>query len=481
MLWLRPNPTDLRSGLSRRQWLQIGLGSSALALAGKTPARAREGQGTGLPTIPGFGRAKSCIFVYLFGGPSHLDIWDMKPGAPEGIRGEFKPIATNVPGMDITEHLPRLSRMADKYAIVRSMTHGDPSHGSAGHTMMTGRRPRALGEVGPTPEDFPTFGSVLTKLRPPKAALPPYVALPWVVTTSTNFVPGHAGGFLGHGMDPFRVSAPAGSFEFAPPELRQESGFDARRMQSRRVLHDALESSPAIDRHTASDVDTLYRRAFDLFGNPAVAEAFRIDREDPRLRDRYGLNPYGQSLILARRLTEAGVPMVTVYWPERTEREAFNNNGTIDPVAVPAWDTHGNHVGSSGNFPLLKNQLLPPFDLGSSALLEDLSSRGRLDDTLVIFTGEFGRSPRVNGDAGRDHYGNVFSLMMAGGGIKGGCVHGSSDKIGAYPGTDPVNPGQFAATLYHCLGIRPDTEIRDGLNRPFRLAEGEPVGALLRG
>ncbi len=472
MLWLRPCPTDLRSGLSRRQWLRAGLGASALALGG-----GRNALGSASP--PSFGRAKSCIFVYLFGGPSHIDMWDMKPDAPDAIRGEFKPIATNVPGLHITEHLPRLAQMADRYAIVRSMTHGDSAHGSAGHTMMTGRRPRALGEVGPTPEDFPTFGSVVTRLRPPKTALPPYVALPWTITTSTNLVPGHAGGFLGHGMDPFRVSAPAGSYDFAPPELRAETSIDGRRMSGRQALRRSLEAGGSIDRQVASDVDTLYQRAFDLFGNPAVAEAFRIDREDPKLRDRYGMNPYGQSLILARRLAEAGVPMITVYWPERTEKEAFNNNGTIDPVAVPAWDTHGNHVGASGNFPLLKNQLLPPFDLGSSALLDDLTCRGLLDDTLVIFTGEFGRSPRVNGDAGRDHYGNVFSMMMAGGGIKGGYVHGSSDRFGAYPATDPTTPAQFAATLYHALGIPPETEIHDGLDRPFRLAEAEPVRALL--
>ena len=188
-------------------------------------------------------------------------------------------------------------------------------------------------------------------------------------------------------------------------------------------------------------METLYRRAFDLFGNPAVAEAFRIDREDPKLRERYGLNPFGQSLILARRLAEAGVPMITVYWPERTERAAFNNNGTIDPVAVPAWDTHGSKVGASANFPLLKDQLLPPFDLGSSALLEDLRSRDRLDDTLVIWTGEFGRSPRVNGDAGRDHYGNVFSLMMAGaGGQRAATCTAPPTSLEPTPAPSPSTP-----------------------------------------
>jgi hypothetical protein len=420
--------------------------------------------------------------VYLFGGPSHLDIWDLKPEAPDGIRGEFKPIATNVPGLQITEHLPRLARLADKYAIVRSMTHGDASHGSASHTMMTGRRPRVLGEVGPTPDDFPTFGSVLTRLRPPPGLMPPFVALPWVISTSTNQVPGQNGGFLGRGMDPFRISAPPATFDFEPPDLRIDPALSADRLGRRRALRQRLETAEALaDLRASADVETLYGRAFDLFSSPAVAEAFRIDREDPRLRDRYGMNAFGQSLLLARRLAQAGVPMITVYWPDRTEPEAFINNGVRDNVAVAAWDTHGHHVGATPNFPMLREKNLPPLDMASSALVEDLSSRGLLGQTLVVWTGEFGRSPRINGDAGRDHYGNVFSLMMAGGGIKGGVVHGASDRIGAFPAADPVSPAQFGATIYHALGIRPATQITDSLGRPYRVAEAEPVAALLGG
>jgi hypothetical protein len=477
MLVLRPRPTDLAAGLTRRRWLQLGVSG---AFAGALGGRSALGSAAGGP--PGFGRARSCILVYLFGGPSHIDIWDMKPDAPEGIRGEFRPIETNVPGVRITEHLPKLSRYMDRVAVVRSMSHGDASHGSSGHIMMTGRKPRALGEVGPTPDDFPTYGSVLAKLRPPRGMMPPYVALPWVVTTSTNLVPGQDGGFLGQGMDPFRVSAPAATADFAAPELRLEPGVDADRLGRRRSLYQALDhgrSRP--DHRTFSDVGTLYRRAFDLLAAPEVARAFQLDREEPRIRDRYGRNAFGQSLLLARRLAEAGVPMITVYWPERTEPEAFNNNGVIDPVAVPAWDTHGRNVGASANFPMLKDKLLPPLDQASTALLDDLTARGLLDETLVVWTGEFGRSPRVNGMAGRDHYGNVFSLMMAGGGVKGGVVHGASDRTGAYPAVDPVSPAQFAATVYHCLGIRPDTEITDALGRPYRLAEAEPLAAVLGG
>jgi hypothetical protein len=453
----------------------VGLGGAALGVFGAR-AEAEAGQGGS------FGRARSCILVYLFGGPSHLDIWDLKPDAPDGIRGEFRPIATNVPGLSITEHLPRLARRADKLTIVRSMTHGDASHGSASHTMMTGRRPRALGEVGPTPDDFPTYGSVVSRLRPPGGVVPPFVALPWKIATSTNVVPGQDGGFLGRGMDPFRVEAPAATYDFSPPELRLDPRLDPGRLGARRALRGALESSAALaDRRASRDVEALYRRAFDLIASPAVAEAFRLDREDPRLRERYGLNAFGQSLLLARRLAEAGVPMITVYWPDRTEPEAFLNNGVRDNVAVAAWDTHGHHVGATPNFPMLRERNLPPLDLASAALLDDLSARGRLGETLVLWTGEFGRSPRINRDAGRDHYGNVFSLMMAGGGVRGGYVHGSSDQFGAFPGSDPVNPAQLAATIYHCLGLRPETEIADALGRPYRLAEAEPVRALLDG
>ncbi len=473
MLVLRPRPTQLGRGMTRRRWLEVGLGGGALAGAYAASSR-------GSVMWPaGFGRAKSCILVYLFGGPSHVDIWDMKPDAPVGIRGEFQPIATNVPGIQITEHLPKLARRMDRLAIVRSMTHGDSSHGSACHTMMTGRRPRALGEVGPTPEDFPTFGSVLTRLRPPAGPLPPFVALPWVISTSTNLVPGQDGGFLGQGYDPFRIAAPAATFDFFPPDLKVDPTLTPSRLDARRSLRRSLEAGTTpVDPRSDRDTALLYKRAFDLLAAPEVIRAFRIEDEPAAVRERYGMNAFGQSLLLARRLAEAGVPLITVYWPDRTEPEAFINNGVKDNVAVAAWDTHGHKVGATPNFPMLRDKNLPPLDLGSSALIDDLTARGLLDQTLVVWTGEFGRSPRVNPDAGRDHYGNAFSLMMAGAGIKGGHVHGSTDKIGAYPATDPVYPAQFAATLYHAMGIRPETEIRDALDRPFRVAEADPIVSL---
>jgi hypothetical protein len=404
----------------------------------------------------------------------------MKPGAPPEIRGEFKPMATCVPGIQITEHLPRLAGHADKYAIIRSLSHGDSAHGSAGHTMLTGRAPKVKGEVGPTADDFPHYGAVLSRLRPAPHAVAPFVALPWTVSTSTNLVPGQNGSFLGRAMDPLRLETPSEqALDFAPPlsHLPQEVSY--QRLQQRRGLRDRLETHDRLEQNSvASDMGELYRRAFRFLDAHETTRAFQLDRESAKVRERYGLNVFGQSLLLARRLVEAGVPMITVYWPDRKEPEAFINNGVKDSVAVPAWDTHGTKVGNTPNFPALRERLLPPLDLASTALLEDLQARGLLEQTLVVWTGEFGRSPRVNPDAGRDHYGHVFSAMLAGGGIKGGQAYGASDKHGAFPADNPVSPAAFSATLYHCLGLPADAEIPDRLGRPVKISEGQPITAL---
>jgi hypothetical protein len=471
----------MSEGWNRRDCLRIGL-SGALGMMG-SPLFADIGSSEPKQSNKrGAGTAKSCILVYLFGGPSHIDIWDMKPNAPAEIRGEFKPIATNVPGIQITEHLPRLAKMADKYALIRSLAHGDSAHGSAGHTMMTGHRPKVLGEVPPTVDDFPHYGAVLSKLRPPKHAVAPFVALPWAVYTSTNIVPGQNGGFLGRAMDPFKLELPPDqSLVFAPPLTELPAGLTSERFGDRRNLRDVLTDKGLLGKNdTAKEMDKLYDRAFRLISARETAQAFRLEKESAVLRERYGMNVFGQSLLLARRLVEAGVRMVTVYWPDRKEPEAFINNGVKDNVAVPAWDTHGKKVGNTPNFPSLKDRLLPALDHSSTALIEDLEVRGLLDSTLVVWTGEFGRSPRINGDAGRDHYGNCFSAMLAGGGIRGGQVYGSSDKHGAFPADNPVSPAAFAATLYHCLGIAPDAEVPDRLGRPTKITtDGEPVAALL--
>jgi hypothetical protein len=472
---IRGAANDMREGWTRRDCLRVGLAGAAGLLAAPWAGRSRAETARGRSN-------KSCILVYLFGGPSHIDIWDMKPDAPQEIRGEFKSIATSVTGIRITEHLPQLAKRMDKYAIIRSLAHGDSAHGSAGHTMMTGRAPTRLGEVPPTADDYPHYGAVLSKLRPTPHAIAPFVALPWAVYTSTNIVPGQTGGFLGRAMDPFRLELPPDqSPQFAPPLTGLPDGVDFRRFDDRRALLDKLGSqTPLKENATAEEMGHLYDRAFRFITSRAAADAFRLDREPLALRERYGMHVFGQSLLLARRLVEAGVGLVTVYWPDRKEPEAFINNGVKDNVAVPAWDTHGTKVGNTPNFPALKDRLLPAFDQSSSALLDDMETRGLLGDTLVVWTGEFGRSPRINGDAGRDHYGNCFSAMLAGGGIKGGQVYGASDKHGAFPADNPVSPAAFAATIYHCLGLEPDAEIPDRFGKPVKItADGRPVAALL--
>jgi hypothetical protein len=478
MLYIRGGTPDVRQAWSRRDVLRVGL-AAGCGMVGGLPSLADIAQASPAGNgQPGSGRAKSLILVYLFGGPSHIDMWDMKPAAPSGIRGEFQPIATNVPGIEITEHLPLLARQADKYSIIRSLTHGDSSHGSASHTMLTGRRPMNLGEVPPREDDFPHFGAVLGKLRPTAPGTTPFVSYPWNISTSTNVVPGQNGGFLGRAFDPWRVEPAkrAGSVFDVPLATLPES-VDVNRLQARRRLLDSLAAQRGTE--SLGELATIYERAFDLLLSPKFLEAFRVERESDAMRERYGQNVFGQSMLLARRLVEAGVRTTVVYWPDRSEPEAFNNNGVVDKVAVAAWDTHGHHVGNTPNFPRLRDHNLPPLDRGLTALLGDLGERGLLDETLVAVTGEFGRSPKINGDAGRDHYGNVFSALLAGGGIAGGRTYGTSDKIGAFPADKPVTAGDFAATLYHALGVPPETEIHDRFGRPLRVADGTPLWELL--
>lgn len=476
MLWITGTPTDLRQGLTRRDWLRVGLlGGATSLLAGRAGAATA---GTG---ARGFGQARACILIYLFGGVSQLDVWDLKPEAPDGIRGEFRPIATSVPGVQITEHLPRLAQRMHRLALIRSLTHGDNNHGSSAHRMLTGHAPRVTGEVvPPSPEDFPHYGASLTHLRPAPAGVPTFVSLPWTIATSSSVQPGQGAGFLGRGLDPLRLhQGHADVLDFTPDGLRMPAEVSAARFHERQRLRDRVAASDRLTGSAAGrELDQLYERAFALLGAGEAVRAFRLADEPARLRERYGMNTFGQSLLLSRRLVEAGVPLVTVYWPARREPEAFNNAGRLEDVAVPPWDTHGTNVGNSPNFPMLRDRLLPALDLSTTALLDDLEARGLLEQTLVVWLTEFGRTPRINPQAGRDHWGRVFSLALAGAGIRGGQVHGRSDRHAADPVDFPVTPGDFAATLFHALGVDPATELVDGLGRPHRLADGRVVSGL---
>jgi hypothetical protein len=464
---MRPSHTHTR-GFVRREVLQVGfsgfLGMSlpqvfaARAMAADLSARASGKR-------PGAGpRAKSIIIAFMSGGLSHIDSIDMKPDAPDGIRGEFKPIDTAVPGIQFCEHLPLLAQRTGDLAVVRSLSHKYTNHLNATHEILTGHsQPGAFFDKVASRDDYPCYASALDYLKPRGDGVPSGVMLPTFLMEGPLTWPGQHAGFLGPRHDPWQIKQDPNKPGFQVESLALPVGFSVERLGRRQDLLDRVNESmlPGTDlgRDPMSDQRA---RAMSLLTSGKVSGAFDLDKEAPAVRDRYGRHMFGQSLLLARRLVEAGVPIVQV------------NLGRVQQ-----WDTH------SANFKNLKDHLLPPTDRGMSALLDDLKARGLLDDTLVVWAGEFGRTPRIgastgnnNTPDGRDHWSKVFSAVFAGGGVKGGQVIGASDRIGAYPASPPHSPGDFAATLYHALGVDPASELRDRLGRPIQLCDGQPIGAL---
>jgi hypothetical protein len=406
------------------------------------------------------GSADACILVFLDGGPSHLDMWDMKPDAPAEIRGEFKPVATSLPGVRLCEHLPKLARVVHHTALVRSAHHSvNNSHGAAVYTALTGHD---RGEAGGSakPSDQPAIGSVVGLERPPDAPVPPFVSLPYIVKEGAGGPPqpGFFGGLLGRARDPLFVLRDPNAPDFAMPEFSCGPDVAPARLDARRRLLDGV-ADRAAGEPRGREMTGFQARAFDLLTSAATRRAFDLDREPAALREAYGRNIYGQSVLLARRLIEAGTRFACVSWA---------------PDANATWDTHGN------NFKSLKSTLLPHLDTAVSTLLSDLAERGLLRRTLVVVMGEFGRSPKINPAAGRDHWNFCYGLMLAGGGIKAGVVHGASDRIGGRPSSNPVTPADIVATIYHCLGIANDLVLEDRLGRPFQLVPwGSPIPELL--
>jgi hypothetical protein len=447
---MRPMSAPL---VSRRQWLQIG----AVALAGLNPIRASH-------AAPAKGPApiRACILIFYQGGPSHLDTWDMKPKAPAEVRGEFRPIATAVPGLSACEHLPNLARVADRLTIIRSLHHGLTNHLPAAFTTLIGRDPVRGDQllVGQNSNDPPCLGSSVSRARAAEhVSVPPFVALPHRMWNEMD-VPGQSAGFLGSAHEPLQVEGDPSHPDFCLPELEFPTDMTHARLAQRASLLDTIAPPLAsVDALDASGKLRGYRsQALELLGSETVRRSFDLRLEDSSMRDRYGRTRHGQSLLLARRLVEAGVGFVAVY-----DRKI---NG------AESWDTHGN------NFTLLKDSLLPPADRGLAALVEDLATRGLLDSTLVIALGEFGRTPRVNANAGRDHWPYCYNAILAGGGARGGFDYGSSDALGAYPDSDPVTPADIAATVFWRFGLDPAIEIRDRTDRPYRLADGQPIRAI---
>jgi hypothetical protein len=401
-------------------------------------------------------KADSCILVFLNGGPSHLDMWDMKPDLPKETRSEFKPIATTVPGVQVCEHLPKLSRLMSHCALVRSVHHNEVAHAPAVYTALTGVRSNVrAGLLGAKPTDHPAIGSVVGRFRPPTAQVVPYVLMPFLTAEGAGGPPqpGFLGGWLGKAHDPFLVLKGGKSPDGLDlPRLSPGVGMTTDRVRCRRQLLAGLNSGRS---GHGDELERFQARACDLLTSSVAQRAFQIDKEPVRVRDAYGRNIYGQSMLLARRLVEAGTRLACISWA---------------PDANATWDTHG------GNFTKLKNQLLPPFDQSFSALLNDLVARGMLERTLVVVMGEIGRTPKINNGAGRDHWEFCYTVLFAGGGVKGGLVHGASDKRGAYPSQCPVTASDIVATIYHALGISPSLELQDRLGRPILLMpEGAPI------
>lgn len=451
---LKPNAGMLCDRMSRRTLLEVGgLSVAGLSLSSLLRAEA----GTAPASAGKAAKAKSCIIVFLNGGPSHLDMWDMKPDGPAEIRGEFKPIPTPIAGVQLSEHLPRLAKLAPDFALIRSVHHAvSNAHALAVYLALTGDdRGDGNVAVGFSQSDFPAIGSVVSRVYPPRRAMVPYVSLPYRTKEGAGGPPqpGFYGGWMGQQFDPLFILKDPNAPDFAIPEVTLPGEFTARRVEMRqnllRSVNQELDAAHRENSFTA--LDAFQRRALELISSSETRRAFDLAQESPKSREGYGRNIYGQSVLLARRLIEAGCRVVTMSWA---------------PDANATWDTHG------GNFARLKGELLPQLDACLSSLLSDLKERGLLEETLVVCMGEFGRTPKINAGAGRDHWPGCYGLLLAGGGVQGGRVVGKSDEQGAFPAENPLTPQDIIATIYHLLGISPETEFVDRTDRPLKILNG---------
>ncbi|MCI0361244.1 MAG: DUF1501 domain-containing protein [Planctomycetaceae bacterium] len=466
MLKLMHPSARLCDGVSRREMLRAGgLGLMGLSLSKLLAAQARgaaEGSSKG-------GRAKSCIVLFLMGGPPQHSTWDPKPDAPAEVRGEIGPIATKLPGVQFGALMPKLAGMADRLAILRAVSTGDNAHSSSGYYMMTGRphAPMNFENANPgPPNDWPNIGSVVARLTTPRSELPRTVRLPChIYNTDGSVWPGQTGGFLGRSADPWLFRCEPASPDFKIPEFSLPIDVPTERLTTRRSLLGELNQKLATAERSGKleEYDGLTQRAFGLLSSPQARRAFDLAAEPDSVRQQYGMSQFGQSCLLSRRLIEAGVRLVQVNW----------FRGPDEPSDNPCWDSHTNETQR------LKEVLIPPMDSAFSALVTDLAQRGLLDETLVVCLSEFGRTPRFNARGGRDHWGSVFSIALAGGGTGGGVVHGASDKLAAYPQDGLVKPEDITATIFHCLGISPESEIHDSLGRPFTISRGQVLEPIL--
>lgn len=463
----RPSHERSTGQLRRRAFLQLG----ALALDGAALGGAALGETNAGTTVARgrFGRAKRCLVVFLNGGPSQLDTFDMKPGAPAEVRGELNPIASSVPGLQVSELLPLTAQCMQHFKLVRSVTHDAPVHTTGVYTMLTcTQHPTpTVDQTRIRPDDHPHLGAILARYRGWRDNLPPFVSLPMLFQAPPveGVWPGQTAGFLGQRFDPMVVQGDKASARFTLPSLELPAEVNADRLLARHTLLTALNhvGSQAGAGERLLIQDDLTEQAFGLVGGSALARAANLELEPEATRERYGRHLFGQGLLLARRLSEAGVPLVTVYW--------------LDPT--PAGDGGGEYDSHGRIYHHMRQRLLPPTDRALSALVTDLADRGLLDDTLLVVMSEFGRTPRINAQAGRDHWPQAQSILLAGVGISGGSIYGATDRQAAYPVDQPVTPPDLGQTILHLLGVPANLELQDRLGRPIRASRGEVLQDLI--
>jgi hypothetical protein len=447
------------SAISRRAALKVG-GMGMLGLTMPGLLKALENPQKIKP------RAKSVIFLFQWGGPSHIDMFDMKPDAPEGIRGPHRPISSKADGIQVSEKLPKTAQIMDKVTLIRSMTHTMKNHNSAGYYALTGHAPPSDDQrLRDSIDLFPGYASVIDKFAPTSGELPTAVSLPHVIADG-SVTPGQHASFLGKKHDPLLVLQDPNSPSFALPELNLPDGVTFERMQARRELMKLVDAQARVMDHSiaARGFDGYYERAMAMLHSPKLRDAFNLSAEPEKVREAYGRTTYGQSCLLARRLVEAGTKFVTVYFSESIGGQKTDTGG---------WDTHG--FNNTRMYPIIEKWHLPITEQTLPTLLIDLEERGLLDETLVVWMGEFGRTPNINGNVSRDHWPQCYTTLLAGGGVKKGFVYGASDKAGAYPAEDPVRPDDLSATIFHALGVAPDAEMRTAADRPVVVAEGKPI------
>ncbi|MDX1946659.1 MAG: DUF1501 domain-containing protein [Pirellulaceae bacterium] len=466
----------LRDGtLTRRDWLRCG------ALAGiGAAARTASGAEAAASKIPGFGRAKSVVLVFANGGQSHIDMWDPKPSAPQDIRGAFQPIGTALPGVQFCEHMPRIARLADRLTVVRSLSHDDLDHGSAAYLALTGTyHARRSSNPPPTDLDVPTYGAIVRRLRPRGKFVMPAIHVNGPALLPRESGPGQNGGLLGRAFEPLVVGDPSAAAG-AIPGMETLPDLPTVRLSERLSLKETLDQAAQRleTNQQALDMSRLYGGAYEMLASRQARQAFDLAAEPPALRERYGRHRSGQALLLARRLVEAGVPYINVIWNH------CNRGQDLDAADTDlyGWDTHNDIFDS------LQNRLLPRFDQSFAVFIEDLDQRGLLEQTLVVCLGEFGRAPRVALEAkfagsspGRKHWSTVYSCVLAGAGVQRGAIVGASDRIGAEPTSERYGPWDVAATMFHALGIDPQSHYIDPFGRPLTISSGRPIEAVYGG